>query len=371
MFNALNRFISRLDGESPQQAAARQAALFGFQVLRNSTPELPIEPWFDFIVGINYRSIDNPDPHLFAQEVRNCAGGMVVFTLWNAKGERTRDLHVSVPPDTASLGLALQWTPLAVAANIWHVLDVAANSPADLGGLLPYGDYILGSPDGVLHGESGLSELVEAHLGMPLRLFVYNNEYNVVRIVTIQPARDWGGDGILGCVLGYGALHRIPPPLSEPATAPGETLFDGSPDNDGMRTPVANADGFVPVSGASPSSTVFTPATVTSLPPPPPPPMGEVQPLPARKKKERLAHGNKAFMDDYFKEEEMKSREADNAPSRGATPVAPPPKVGVAPPPKATPAPAPAPAAAAAAGTESSPVTEEAAVPAEAVEATE
>lgn len=208
MFNALNRFISRLDGEDPRQKHNHQQNLFGFQVLRNTNLELAIEPWFDFIVGINGRMIDDPSPGLFGQEVRNCAGGMVTLGLWSAKGQRTRTMHIPIPPDATSLGLTLQWTSLNVVSNIWHVLDVPANSPADLAGLLPYSDYILGSPEGVLHGESGLSEIVEDHIGRPLRLYVYNNEYDVTREVTLQPSRAWGGEGALGCVLGYGALHR-------------------------------------------------------------------------------------------------------------------------------------------------------------------
>jgi hypothetical protein len=55
MFNVLNRFISRLDSDSPAQSSNHGA--FGFQVLRNTTLELGIEPWFDFIVGINGRMI--------------------------------------------------------------------------------------------------------------------------------------------------------------------------------------------------------------------------------------------------------------------------------------------------------------------------
>lgn len=112
--------------------------------------------------------------------------------------------------------MTLQWTSLSLSTNIWHILDVPPSSPADLAGLLPYSDYILGTPEGVLHGESGLSELVEDHIGRPLRLYVYNSEYDVTRELTIHPSRDWGGEGALGCVLGYGALHRLPAPLSEP-----------------------------------------------------------------------------------------------------------------------------------------------------------
>ncbi len=55
MFGALNRFISRLDVDTASQGANQGPGdnSFGFQVLRNTKPELPIEPWFDFIIGIN------------------------------------------------------------------------------------------------------------------------------------------------------------------------------------------------------------------------------------------------------------------------------------------------------------------------------
>jgi hypothetical protein len=54
MFGALNRFIGRLDGEPVQQPRNGPSDnAYGFQVLRNKDTELPLEPWFDFIVGIN------------------------------------------------------------------------------------------------------------------------------------------------------------------------------------------------------------------------------------------------------------------------------------------------------------------------------
>ncbi|KAK7431092.1 hypothetical protein QQZ08_002373 [Neonectria magnoliae] len=324
MFNALNRFISRLDGDTPQQRQQERGS-FGFQVLRNTNLDLAVEPWFDFIVGINGRPLDNSEPALFSQEVRNCAGSTVTLGLWNAKGQRTREMHVSVPFDTASLGLSLQYSPLSLAANIWHVLDVPSNSPADVAGLLPYSDYILGSPEGPLYGESGLGELVEDFIGRPMRLYVYNNEYNVTREVTIQPSRDWGGQGALGCVLGYGALHRLPAPLSEPVDAPGETMFDG-----GLNEKSDNA---------------FVPAGAVEIPPPPP--TGDFLvpaqmigsnaggiPHRAGKKKERHGHSPNRLMDDYFKEEEEKSRSLDNAPVGRTSPAPPPPKAG-GPPPRA------------------------------------
>ncbi|RYP38558.1 hypothetical protein DL767_002494 [Monosporascus sp. MG133] len=362
MFNALNRFIARLDGD-PQQQQQRQRESYGFQVLRNTNLELAIEPWFDFIVGINGRMIDNPDSRLFAQEVRNCAGGSVSLGIWSAKGQRTRALHIPVPASTGSLGLSLQWTPLSAAAeNVWHVLDVAANSPADAAGLLPYGDYILGTPDGTLHGEAALGELVDDHvnLGRPLRLWVYNHEYDVTREVAVTPSREWGGEGALGCVLGYGALHRLPAPLSEPVHAPGETLFDGDSgagaDNDGQFATLAppaaadassaSGDAFAPGAGGPasppPSSNEFLiPAQMvatTSSPAnggaTPPPPRG------GRKKEHRHAHGHNQ-LDDYFAEQEKKSKELEGSVTASKSPPPPPPKAasGIPPPPRAAPKP--------------------------------
>ncbi|ATY61612.1 golgi reassembly stacking [Cordyceps militaris] len=308
MFNALNRFMSRLDGGDAQHGQSDQGS-FGFQVLRNTNLQLAVEPWFDFVVGINGRPIDNADPSLFAQE-----------------GQRTREMHIPVPTDTASLGLSLQYAPLALAANIWHVLDVPANSPADLAGLLPYSDYILGSPEGALHGESALGELVEDFLARPLRLYVYNNEYDVTREVTIQPSREWGGHGAVGCTLGYGALHRLPAPLNEPVDAPGETMFDGGHEKQAMAAAAAQEGG---------DGSFLVPAQLvdrTASPAAGPPRAG--------KKKEKPAHANNHLMDDYFKEEEEKSRKLDNAPATKSAAVPPPPKAGeapaaVPPPPKA------------------------------------
>lgn len=60
MFNALNRFISRLDGDTPS-AKDRDHGGFGFQVLRNTNLDLSIDPWFDFVVGINGRMIVRMD----------------------------------------------------------------------------------------------------------------------------------------------------------------------------------------------------------------------------------------------------------------------------------------------------------------------
>lgn len=77
------------------------------------------------------------------------------------QGQRIRSCWLPVPNDSALLGISLQWQPLSSTEDVWHILEVNANSPADEAGLLPYGDYIIGSPEALMKGNSGLAELVE------------------------------------------------------------------------------------------------------------------------------------------------------------------------------------------------------------------
>lgn len=329
LFGTLNRFISRLDSDpnAPTTATAQNTPSnthYGFQILRNTNSQLPLDPWFDYIIGINNHNISHPSPQLLQTEIANCAGSTISLGIYTAKGSTIREVYVTVPPAGESLGLSLQWAPLSGAEDVWHILDVMPNSPADVAGLLPYSDYVIGSPDSTnipLHGDAALGHLVEAFLDQPLRLWVYNQEYDVTRLVTLTPAKNWGGEGSLGCVLGYGALHRIPAPLTEGSmAAPGETLFEtGGGDAYSTQTPMegANADGgFLIPANIQPS---------TSPGPPKGPPGGKAR-------KARAHHAPTAELDDYFAEGEQKSRELEgtgrSTPKKDSSLPPPPPKSG-------------------------------------------
>ena len=216
--------------------------------------------------------------------------------------------------------------------QIWHILSVTPNSPADTAGLLPYSDYIVGTPEGHVYGEAGLGELVEEYISRQLRLWVYNHEYAVTRLVTIMPSRSWGGEGALGCVLGFGALHRLPAPLSEgPIEGPGEALFEGvrlsgeqgrtlagdvSPPKDGTGSEIA---------AQHKSSNMLVPALLPSLPPLQQPTSTPTSgPPKSGRRAKKTTSPNLAF-DEYFKEGEQKSKEEDFAPSAKAAPPPPPP----------------------------------------------
>ncbi|XP_042330461.1 Golgi reassembly-stacking protein 1 isoform X2 [Sceloporus undulatus] len=93
--------------------------------------------------------------------------------------------------------------------HVWHVLDVEPSSPAALAGLRPYTDYIVGS-DQILQESEDFFSLIESHEGKPLKLMVYNTETDSCREIFVTPNGAWGGEGSLGCGIGYGYLHRIP-----------------------------------------------------------------------------------------------------------------------------------------------------------------
>jgi hypothetical protein len=268
------------------------------------------------------------------------------------QGQRTHALTIPVPLPPESLGLSLQLSPLNSTQNIWHILSIPSPlSPAHLAGLLPHSDYILGSPSGTLRGEAALGELVEDHLNRSLILWVYNSEFDVVREVELVPRRGWGGEGALGAVLGFGALHRLPVGLGEEVQAPGEQLFDAgydgrkSSDNYGNSTGSEAGQFLIPAELKAPVQTLPPPPPMLSpnLPPPPmlnpnAPPASSLTPSVARHGKKGRHHGPVSGFDDMFSEFAAKSKEEDYVPSRKGTPLPPPPKVGepiASPPPRA------------------------------------
>ena len=251
------------------------------------------------------------------------------------QGQRAHSLTIPVPPSSESLGLTLQLAPLNSTYNIWHILTIPSPlSPAHIAGLLPHSDYILGSPSGTLRGESAFGELVEDHLNRSLVLWVYNSEFNVVREVEMIPRRGWGGEGALGAVLGYGALHRLPVGLTDEVQAPGEKLFDA--ERKSMDRLYNGGDESFQQAPPPMAPPVAPPPMVNPNVPPPPMMNPNTAPQPAaparaRKGKHHGALSPGSGFDDIFAEGQKKSAEQDHIPSRKGTPLAPPPKLGSAP----------------------------------------
>ena len=247
------------------------------------------------------------------------------------QGQRTHSLTIVVPASGEPLGLYLQLAPLNSTQNIWHVLTIPSPlSPAHQAGLLPHSDYILGSPSGTLKGEAALGELVEDHLNRSLVLWVYNSEFDVVREVELVPRRGWGGEGALGAVLGFGALHRLPMGLGEEVQAPGENLFDADRKSleNGQQEALTNTFQPAPVGNLASPPPMLNPNVA------PPPLLSPNAPTPSAPPSSRARKGRhhgaglSSGFDDIFAEGAKKSADQDRVPSRKGTPLAPPPKVG-------------------------------------------
>ncbi|KAI9342056.1 GRASP55/65 PDZ-like domain-containing protein [Zopfochytrium polystomum] len=61
-----------------------------------------------------------------------------------------------------------------------------------------------------LPSRDSLFDLIESRLGASVKLVVYNSVLDCFREVVLNPSREWGGRGSIGCDIGYGPHHRIP-----------------------------------------------------------------------------------------------------------------------------------------------------------------
>lgn len=205
--------------------------------------------------GINKDRASLVDFDILTMLLRNSANGpdkQVTFDVWSAKGGQMKQVKFQLnsfvdgglqhPSSVlqiykncfAELGLVAHSVNLETATYVWRILNTHPGSPAFKSQLVPYSDYIIGCDSafpshangkGLLAqgGEALLLRTIFAyyadHRGafledaVPITLYVYNLQYDIVRPVTVNLSKAWsvgGQKGILGCDVGYGILHRIP-----------------------------------------------------------------------------------------------------------------------------------------------------------------
>lgn len=188
----------------------------GYHVLRvqDNSPghSAGLEAFFDFIVAIGNTRL-NQDNDTLKELLKSNLEKPVQMTVYSSKTQAVREVFITPSHNWGGqglLGVSIRFCSFEGAnENVWHVLEVQPNSPADLAGLRSNTDYIIGA-DSVLHESEDLFTLIESHEGKPLKLYVYNSDSDSCREVTITPNSSWGGEGSLGCGIGYGYLHRIP-----------------------------------------------------------------------------------------------------------------------------------------------------------------
>uniref|UniRef100_A0A3P9M710 PDZ GRASP-type domain-containing protein n=1 Tax=Oryzias latipes TaxID=8090 RepID=A0A3P9M710_ORYLA len=234
----------------------------GYHVLRvqENSPghRAGLEPFFDFIVSINNTRL-NKDNDTLKDLLKASVEKPVKMLVYSAKTLELRECTVT-PSNMwggqGLLGVSIRFCSFEGAnENVWHVLEVENNSPAALAGLRPHTDYIIGA-DTVMNESEDLFSLIETHEGKGLKLYVYNTDTDNCREVVITPNSAWGGEGSLGCGIGYGYLHRIP---TRPFEEGKKISFPGSPQSEPI-SPLK--DGFTEVQ----LTAVTTPSSAPAIP---------------------------------------------------------------------------------------------------------
>ncbi|CAI4225250.1 unnamed protein product [Auanema sp. JU1783] len=261
----------------------------GYHVLRvqeNSPGQVAgLEPFFDFIVSIGNARLDK-DNDTMKEILKQHVERPIELTVYNSKTQTVRQTTVTPSQmwgGQGLLGVSIRFCSFDGASqHVWHVLSVQSNSPASIAGLQSDTDYILGA-ESVLNQADDLIAHVQANEGKPLKLYVYNVDSDIVREVTLTPNSAWGGEGCLGCDIGYGYLHRIPisvdrskPPSAVASTLPASNKipppsYTGIPQMDLVsQAPTINSfpDPSKFTSQAD-TSNFYSPPTNTHLPPPP------------------------------------------------------------------------------------------------------
>ena len=261
----------------------------------------------------------------------------LVVDVWNAKGGIVRQISLPLskyePTDSSNnsdesvhqlLGLTLESQHLTTATYVWRILATHQGSPAFMSQLVPYSDYIIGCDSayptdtngkGLLTkgGESLLSKTVLNYYNyhysisnednIPITLYVYNHDYDILRPVTVNLSRSWGtgyNRGILGCDVGYGLLHRIPEVVGK---------FDNNSIVDDILFENSQNLGYQQQQSLSPQHSSYIPEST-------------------RKKKHVAAKDTFEGLDDYMNEELEKSKKLDVASqpqNASGTPPPPPP----------------------------------------------
>ncbi|NXL85038.1 GORS1 protein, partial [Alectura lathami] len=223
-----------------------------------------LEPFFDFIIAIGHTRL-NKENNMLKDLLKANAEKAVKLEVYNIKTMKIREVEV-IPSNMwggqGLLGASVRFCSFQGAnEHVWHVLDVEPASPAAVAGLQPYTDYIVGS-DQILQESEDFFSLIESHEGKPLKLMVYNTEADSIREVVVTPNGAWGGEGSLGCGIGYGYLHRIPTQSigskQKPDSKPPSPLQEAG-------TPVPSTNGYTEAPLLAPTSQGDNSEVVTGL----------------------------------------------------------------------------------------------------------
>lgn len=155
-------------GAENSQSAVDFDSLSGYRVMKvfqgSPASRSGLAPYEDFIVALNRNLVDADNASL-ANVLRENEGNEVALVVWNCIDAKER--NVALRPvkwnGPGLLGAAVRFEPLRGASDyVQRVVDVLPNSPADEAGLVPFTDYIVGTPAEAFRTEGAFNKLVSA-----------------------------------------------------------------------------------------------------------------------------------------------------------------------------------------------------------------
>ncbi|XP_023300415.2 Golgi reassembly-stacking protein 2 [Lucilia cuprina] len=232
----------------------------GYHVLKvqDNSPgqKAGLEAFFDFIIAIAGTRLDQ-DNDMLKELLKQNVDKPVKLVVYSSKTQTVRELTLTPSSGWGGqglLGVSIRFCSFEGAnEHVWHILEVHPNSPAEAAGLRAYSDYVIGA-DAIRHENDDLFTLIETHEQQPLKMYVYNIDDDACREVTIKPNTHWGGEGALGCGIGYGYLHRIPIQAGNASVAKPPTTI---PSSTSVTAPLPTSTPVIP---ATAPSTVIAPS---------------------------------------------------------------------------------------------------------------
>eukprot|EP00934_Nitzschia_sp_Nitz4_P004657 Nitzschia sp. Nitz4//scaffold277_size25017//13476//14724//NITZ4_008347-RA/size25017-processed-gene-0.7-mRNA-1//1//CDS//3329545344//4647//frame0 len=180
--------------------------------------------FFDFIVGANEQMLlgsgeglaegEEYDDIDFPALLHENKGKAVELLVWNIKAQEKRLVEL-IPSDewdgAGLLGVTMKMDDYGGAdERLIRVLEVEAESPAAVAGLVKDKDFLLGTTSVNFSSSADLAVVLEESINHVIELYVYNADTDMVRVVGLVPSVTWGGRGLLGAEVGTGYLHRLP-----------------------------------------------------------------------------------------------------------------------------------------------------------------
>jgi hypothetical protein len=160
-------------------ASAEEKENCGYRVLgvESASPaaKVGLVSFFDFIVEANGVALFAKDVSFFVQLIKEFEDKELPLLVYNCKDHSTREI-ILVPtknwPGEGRLGVAIRFDSyLDAEEHLCRVLEIEANSPAELAGLQPSKDYLLGTTEVVFNNPDVLFEELRDHIDKTIEFY--------------------------------------------------------------------------------------------------------------------------------------------------------------------------------------------------------